>query len=59
MPTDPRAITEVGRLRAEMQELELRLMDRIVQLAWRWVIAIWLASLALAAAILGTLFHKP
>jgi hypothetical protein len=56
--TDARARTEISRLRTEVNELELRLMGRIVHLAWLWVIAITLASLALAAAFVGAL-HKP
>lgn len=45
-------------LRTELKELELRLMGRIVHMAWLWVIAITLASLALASAfVLG--LQKP
>lgn len=44
---------EVGRLRCELKELELRMLDRNLHLARLWVVAITLASLALCAAILG------
>lgn len=44
--------TEIHRLREDMQRLESRLMDRMIQLAWRWVIAIWLSTLALGAVFL-------
>lgn len=44
---------ELGRLRFELKELELRMLDRNLQLARLWVVAITLASLALCAAILG------
>ena len=46
---------EVSRLRTELKELELRQLDRNLRLAQMWVVAIYLASLALAAAILGAL----
>ena len=49
---------EVSRLRTELKDLELRLLERNLRLAQLWVIAIYLASLALAAAILGTLIPK-
>ena len=50
--------TEFSRLRTEMQETEQRLMGHLIWLSWRWVIAIYLASLALAAAILGSILDK-
>jgi hypothetical protein len=49
---DTAARAELSRLRAQMNQLETRMMGHLIQSAWRWVIAIWLASLALAAAFI-------
>lgn len=48
---------EVHRLRTEIRDVELRLMERIVRLGWLWVAAIYLASLALAAVIFVAVNH--
>lgn len=49
---------EFNRLRSELRELELQMMDRNLRLAQLWVVAIFLASLALAVAIIGSLLAK-
>jgi hypothetical protein len=59
MPMDSGARSELSQLRTEMNELESRMMDHLIHLSWRWVVAINLASLALAVAILEALIHKP
>ena len=48
---DQEVRAEFSRLRTEMRELELRTLDRDVGLAWKWVLTIVLASLALAATL--------
>ncbi len=53
--SDLRLHAGVSRLRTELRELELRMLQRNLRLAELWVVAINIASLALAAAILGAL----
>jgi hypothetical protein len=50
---------EVDRLRFELRALELRMMTRNLNLARLWIFAIFLASLALSAAVFGPLLAKP
>jgi hypothetical protein len=52
---DPQLSAAINRLRTELGELELRMLDRQIRMAWLWVISINAATLALAVAFLGAL----
>ena len=56
--SDPLARAELSRLRTRMNEVEERMMDHLIDLSWRWVIAISLSSLALAAAFIQAFADK-
>jgi hypothetical protein len=52
---DPSLSAEIRLLRTELREAELRMLERHGRMAWLWVIAINLASLALTVAFIRAL----